>query len=96
MVFTGGRSLHRVTVDLAGAGKTHLFPSGVGTAHYATSRNQRRPRERPVAGYVGVLDERLDPSLLAELAAGLADWTIRLVGPTSKISPAMLPRARNI
>ncbi|HWG99925.1 MAG TPA: glycosyltransferase [Pilimelia sp.] len=96
VVFTGGRSLHRAAVEVRGADGVHLYPSGVETGHYATSRALRRPRPRPAAGYVGVLDERLDQALVADLAARLPDWDIHLVGPVAKIDPAGLPQAPNL
>jgi UDP-galactopyranose mutase len=68
----------------------------VDTAHYASSRLLRQPHERPVAGYVGVIDERLDLDLLARLAEELPDWTIRMVGPVAKIDPGQLPLAENL
>jgi glycosyltransferase involved in cell wall biosynthesis len=97
VVFAGGRTLHR-SIAAQSPGPVHLFPSGVDTAHYASSRDLRALRHdgRRVAGYVGVIDERLDLELLAELAAALPDWTIRVVGPVAKIDPAALPQAPNI
>jgi len=95
VVFTGGPSLHRGVRSLRQDG-VHLFRSGVDTAHYAGSRLLRRPHERPVAGYVGVIDERLDLDLVARLAEELPDWMIRMVGPVAKIDPAQLPRAGNV
>jgi glycosyltransferase involved in cell wall biosynthesis len=95
VVFTGGRSLHR-SVAASGRADAHLFPSGVETAHYAQCRRLRRAGPPNVAGYVGVVDERLDLSLLADLADRLPDWTIRVVGPVTKIDPATLPQAPNI
>ena len=96
VVFTGGRSLYRTACGVRGADGTHLFPSGVETDHYARTRALCQPRERPVAGYVGVLDERLDLDLIADLAAKLDDWDIQLVGPVTKIDPADLPQAPNL
>ncbi len=95
VVFTGGRSLHRGVLAQRRSG-VHLFPSGVETQHYERSRALRRPRSRPVAGYVGVIDERLDLELLATVAAALPDWTVRVVGPVVKIDPAALPQAPNL
>ena len=69
---------------------------GVDRAHYASSRALRQTRATPVAGYVGVIDERIDLSLLAQLADQLPDWTVRVVGPVAKIDAAILPRAANI
>ena len=96
VVFTGGRSLHRSAVAGRGHERTHLFPSGVECDHYARSRALRGPHVRPVAGYVGVLDECLDLQLLTELAAALPDWDLQMVGPTAKIDPASLPVAPNL
>lgn len=98
VVFAGGRSLYE-GIRTIRADKCHLFPSGVDASHYAPSRDLRRQRPRgtrPVAGYVGVLDERLDLELITGLAHELQDWSIRLVGPTIKIDEAALPAAPNI
>jgi hypothetical protein len=98
VVFTGGRSLHR-TINAQRPRDCHLFASGVDVQHYAGSRAKRAARGdvgRPVAGYVGVLDERLDLELVGELAEALPDWTLRLVGPTAKIEATSLPCAPNI
>jgi glycosyltransferase involved in cell wall biosynthesis len=96
VVFAGGRSLHRAAASRRGKRPTFLFPSGVEFSHYAKSRALRRPRRRPVAGFVGVIDERFDVDLLDELASSLPEWEIQLVGPTAKIDPATIPRASNI
>jgi glycosyltransferase involved in cell wall biosynthesis len=96
VVFTGGRSLHRGATTHR-ANDIHCFPSGVEPEHYAPAVAMRSPeRSRPVAGYVGVIDERLDLGLVAELAAALPRWEIRLVGPVVKIDSASLPQAPNI
>lgn len=94
VVFTGGRSLyHAVRQHRADA---HLFPSGVEPEHFAPARTLRGRHHRPVAGYVGVIDERLDLGLIAGLAGALPDWEIQLVGPIAKIDPAEVPVAPNI
>ena len=95
IVFTGGPSLHR-SVLRQRSRRVHLFRSGVETTHFAFSRGLRQPHERPVAGYVGVIDERLDLPLLTQLAELLPDWTLRIVGPVAKIDVASLPTAPNI
>ena len=95
LVFTGGRS-----IDAGVRGRSeapvHLFPSGVEPQHFERARALRRPHARPVAGYVGVVDERIDLELLAELASRLPDWEIELVGPVFKIAPGDLPQAPNL
>lgn len=96
VVFTGGRSLHAGVLAHRPQG-THLFPSGVERDHFAPAA-ARRPKARsvPVAGYVGVIDERLDLDLVAGLAAALPGWEIRMVGPVAKIDEASLPQAPNL
>jgi glycosyltransferase involved in cell wall biosynthesis len=75
----------------------HLFPSGVEPEHYAPARAARpESRPRPVAGYVGVVDERIDLDLVAGLAAELPDWDVEVVGPVTKIDEDDLPRAGNL
>jgi glycosyltransferase involved in cell wall biosynthesis len=95
VVFTGGRSLQRST--LQHRPDASCFPSGVELEHFSRAIS-RRPtsRDRPVAGYVGVLDERLDLALLERLATVLDDWDIQMVGPITKIDPATLPTAPNL
>lgn len=95
IVFTGGRSIHRGIVRHRRDG-THLFPSGVEPEHFQAATGLRRPNPRPVAGYVGVIDERIDRPLLGQLAERLPDWDIRVVGPVAKIDPESLPSAPNL
>ncbi len=97
LVFTGGRSLDAGVRPLAPE-RTHLFASGVEPEHYAGARSSRERRERPVAGYVGVIDERLDLGLVGALAEALPDWDIELAGPVAegKLDPALLPAAPNL
>ena len=94
LVFTGGRSLHRnVVAHRRRPAATMCFPSGVEPQHFSRTRPGGCRR---VAGYVGVIDERLDLQLIADLADRLPDWTIRMVGPVTKIDEAQLPARRNI
>jgi glycosyltransferase involved in cell wall biosynthesis len=96
VVFTGGRSLHRGVVAHRPHG-THLFASGVEPEHFATAHALRpASRPKPVAGYVGVIDERVDVELLGDLAGALPDWEIAVVGPVVKIDPESLPQAPNL
>ncbi len=101
LVFAGGRSLHE-----ARQGRhphLHLFPSGVDAAHFgragepgAVVAPEVAALPRPRLGYHGVIDERIDLALLADLAGGHPDWSIALVGPVAKIEPRLLPRAPNL
>ena len=95
VVFTGGRSIHAGVVGRTEA-PVHLFPSGVEPEHYAQARRHRGDRARPVAGYVGVIDERIDHELVGGLAERLPDWDIQMVGPVFKVAEEDLPRAANL
>ncbi|HUQ40798.1 MAG TPA: glycosyltransferase [Acidimicrobiales bacterium] len=94
IVFAGGRSLHQGILDRRP--DAHCFPSGVETEHYLPARAARRRGARPVAGYVGVIDERLDLELIGGLASALPDWDVEVVGPVVKIDPVDLPVAPNL
>ena len=95
VVFTGGRSIHAGVKDRSDT-PVHLFPSGVEPDHYASARRRRSRRERPAAGYVGVIDERIDLDIVRGLAERLPDWDIVMVGPIFKISPEDVPQAPNL
>ena len=100
LVFTGGASLFEAKRRLHP--NVHLFPSSVDTAHFATARERlpdppdQAPIPRPRLGFFGVIDERMDVDLVAAVADARPDWQIVLVGPTTKIDPAVLPRRANI
>ena len=94
VVFTGGRSLQQ---SVAGVRPdAHLFASGVEPEHYAVDRPPRPDGAPPVAGYIGVIDERIDLDLVDGLAAALPQWEIQMVGPVAKIDPDTLPQRDNI
>ncbi len=97
LVFTGGRSLYN-----AKKGRhpdVHCFPSSVDACHFAKASSDHPLQAgiaRPRLGYCGVIDERLDLSLVEALAEARPDWQVVMVGPTAKIDPAVLPRHSNI
>jgi glycosyltransferase involved in cell wall biosynthesis len=96
VVFTGGRSLHAGVTAVRSSG-VHCFPSGVEPEHFAPAAAMRpRRRDRPVAGYVGSVDERLDYGILGDLAAAMPDWDVEIVGPVLKVDAASLPQAPNL
>lgn len=101
LVFTGGRSLYQ-----ARQGRhphLHLFTSGVEPEHFAQALSpstevaaEIAALPRPVLGYYGVIDERIDLDLLDTLAAGHPTWSVVMVGPVAKIEPKDLPRRPNL
>jgi UDP-galactopyranose mutase len=101
VVFTGGQSLFEAKREQHG--NVHLFPSSIDREHFAKARQSnlvdppdQRAIPHPRIGYCGVLDERLDLSLLRDIAASRPDWHLVMVGPVVKIDPADLPGAPNI
>ncbi|TNC71691.1 UDP-galactopyranose mutase [Rubellimicrobium roseum] len=100
VVFTGGWSIYeakRLQHD-----NIHPFPSSVDAKHFAQARRgQRAPADMaaipgPRLGFYGVIDERIDLSLIDHVAAQRPDWHVVMVGPVVKISEDDLPRRPNI
>lgn len=100
LVFTGGRSLYE-----AKRGRhphVHCFPSSIDVKHFGRARQPQEEPEalrgipRPRLGFFGVVDERMDLDLVAELAALRRDWSLVMIGPVVKIDPASLPQAPNL
>ena len=101
VVFTGGHSLFEAKKHRHP--NIHAFPSSIDAAHFRKARNlpQRGPDNQsdipaPRIGYFGVIDERLDLELLANLAAMRPAWQFVMIGPVAKIDPATLPHAPNL
>lgn len=100
VVFTGGPSLYRAKRDRHPS--VHCFPSSVDAAHFGLARDraQDHPLQQhlpqPRLGYFGVIDERLDLSLIACVADARPQWQICMVGPHVKLDPGDLPRRPNI
>jgi len=100
LVFTGGTQLQARLADRHPA--VHRFASSVDAPHFAKARERiDEPTDQagipsPRIGYAGVIDERIDLSLIAGVAAARPRWQILLLGPTAKIDPAAIPSAENI
>ena len=100
VVFTGGRSLyeHKRTQHHS----VHAFPSSIEAEHFAKAlQPQPDPADQaaiphPRVGFYGVLDERFDRALLAEVARLRPEVHFVLLGPIVKIDPADLPKAPNL
>lgn len=93
VVFTGGISIYEA--KRRQHGNVHPFPSSVDVAHFIRARDQTRGGE-PVIGFYGVIDERFDTELLAQVADLRPNIRFEVVGPTAKIDPASLPQRPNI
>lgn len=82
---------------------SHFYGCGVDVDHFATARSGETvvPAdinfvERPILGYFGVVDERLDYDLIARLADSNPNWNVCIVGPPCKIDPNELPQRDNL
>ena len=101
IVFTGGRQLFESKARRHH--NVHFFGCGVDARHFSRARRSDTPvaeellgLPRPVLGYFGVVDERLDYRLIAMLAEAFASGSVVFVGPTAKVDPAELPQRSNI
>ena len=90
VVFAGGRKLWQ-TKKLQNE-NCHFYGCGVDVAHFGNARRDdtKIPDDiaalkKPVLGYFGVVDERMDYELLVKLADANPDWSIAMVGPQLKV-----------
>ena len=100
VVFTGGHALFEAKRHLHA--NIHPFPSSVDAAHFGKARKapaepaDQAPIARPRLGFFGVIDERMDLTLLEGVARARPQWQLILLGPVVKVDPAELPRLPNI
>lgn len=100
LVFTGGQSLYEAKKDKHS--RVFAFPSSIDVEHFEKAREVENESEdqasipRPRLGFCGVIDERMDTVLLAEMADLRPDWQFIMIGPVVKISDEDLPRRSNI
>jgi UDP-galactopyranose mutase len=100
VVFTGGMSLYEAKRKQHG--NVHAFPSSIDVPHFAQAKSitEDAPEQavipHPRAGFFGVLDERFDHALMAEVARLRPNIHFIFLGPVVKIDPAILPQGENI
>lgn len=100
LVFTAGHGLWRARCHRHPS--VHVFPNSVDVGHFAAARGRSpEPADqasiaRPRLGFFGIVDERLDLALIAELASARPDFHLVMIGPIVNIPEASLPRAPNI
>ena len=51
---------------------------------------------RPIIGWFGVVDERVDYAMVGEMARMRPDWSFAMVGPVVKVDPNLLPHSPNL
>ncbi len=101
VVFTGGRRLYEA--KSRHNKNCHFYGCGVDVDHFRRAQHPSTPvahelkeLRKPVLGYFGVVDERLDYSLIAALADANPHWSIAIVGPVVKVNERDLPRRSNL
>lgn len=100
LVFTGGMSLYEAKKSRHRS--VHGFPSSIDFHHFSQARSIHQDPDdqahipHPRLGFFGVVDERMDVDLLAQVADLRPDWQFVMIGPVVKIDPATLPQRPNI
>ena len=85
IVFTGGRSLH-TQVEHRHA-HAYCFPSGIDFDHFARAAGDGQTPadiaklEKPILGYFGAVDERIDWKLIETLCRERRHWSVVFLGP---------------
>jgi glycosyltransferase involved in cell wall biosynthesis len=102
VIFTGGRSLYEDALSHRDT-DIYLFPSSVERNHFERALDDATeiPDDiagipRPIVGFYGVIDERLDNKLLQETAQSLPDVSFVMIGPRRKVTKKSLPQEENI
>lgn len=100
IIFTGGKSLYESKKVLHD--NVYCFPSSVDEAHFAKALNGIAIPDdiatipSPIVGYFGVIDERIDLTMLQKVALKLPNVSFVMIGPLAKIDEADLPKESNI
>ena len=101
VVFTGGRKLYE-SKRLSNP-NCHFYGCGVEVDHFARALAAETlvPADlarlpKPVLGYFGVVDERMDYKLIQKLARANPKWSVAMIGPSLKVDANALPQEPNL
>ena len=101
VVFAGGPKIWKDKLNYNAS--CYSFGCGVDAAHFgkAAEASTIVPEEianlpRPIYGYIGVVDERIDYELIAKLAEANAGGSVVMVGPWTKVDVSTFPRRDNL
>ena len=101
VVFTGGYELYLKKKEQHP--NVHFFGCGVEFSHFnmAADPSTAIPPDidflnRPVLGWFGVVDERVDYNMVGEMARIRPEWSFAMVGPVVKVDPNLLPHFPNL
>ncbi len=101
IVFTGGYELFLKKQKQHP--NVHFFGCGVEVSHFSKAQdpNTAVPPDidfmrRPILGWFGVVDERVDYAMVGEMARMKPEWSFAMVGPVVKVDPNLLPVFPNL
>ena len=101
VVFTGGYELW--TRKSKQHPNAHFFGCGVEFDHFNKAQDADTPippdvdfMNRPILGWFGVVDERVDYAMVGEMARMRPNWSFAMVGPVVKVDPNLLPHFPNL
>ena len=101
IVFAGGYELWLKKKQMHD--NVHFFGCGVEYDHFAQAQSEDTsiPPDidfiaRPILGWFGVVDERVDYGLVGQVARARPDWSIAMVGPVVKVDPNLVPHSPNL
>jgi glycosyltransferase involved in cell wall biosynthesis len=101
VVFTGGYKMYESKNRYND--NCHFYGCGVDIAHFGKAREAAtkipadvKSLRKPVLGYFGVVDERMDYDLVAKLADANPEWSVVIVGPATKVDVNTIPKRSNL
>jgi len=101
VVFTGGRKLFESKSKHHH--NCHFYGCGVDIDHFGKARREEtalpadlQKIRKPLLGFFGVVDERMDYELIEKLGKANPDWSVVIIGPRTKIEESALPQGPNI
>jgi glycosyltransferase involved in cell wall biosynthesis len=101
VVFTGGRKMWESKSQKNE--NCHFYGCGVDINHFGKARTDEvsipedvREIRKPILGYFGVVDERMDYELMAKLADSNPNWSVVVIGPRTKVEESTLPKRSNL
>ncbi|MDP9173420.1 MAG: family 1 glycosylhydrolase [Planctomycetota bacterium] len=101
VVFAGGYELSLKKRERHG--NVHFFGCGVEYSHFSLAQDPSTTvppdidfMNRPLLGWFGVVDERVDYGMVGEMARMRPDWSFAMVGPVVKVDPNLLPHSPNL
>lgn len=100
LVLTEGSSLYEAKSKFSS--NVYCLPSSIDYDHFQQAQNEIaipsdiRSIKKPIIGYIGGIDERIDMELLRESSKSMPDYNFVMIGPWTKLNDEDLVRKNNI